>query len=239
MRSRIRSAVQIVALGFFLAGCASTTTEASLKVKVEVLDALSRYEIAYLLQAGDQIEVFVYRHPEFSRKSIVRPDGFISLPLLGDVRAAGKTPLELGKELTKLFSVRLRNPEVTVIVENPPEPMVYVLGEVGGPKALPMRQVKTAAQAIAQAGAVTKAGDLFSVSVVRLSKGGLLEAHTVRTEGYNQPEVYMALQNMLLQPNDLVVIPESYRGQIVRLFTDVNALIQPYFQYRILQTIAD
>ena len=239
MRSRIQSAVQIVALGFLLAGCASTTTEASLKVKVEVLDALSRYEIAYLLQAGDQIEVFVYRHPEFSRKSIIRPDGFISLPLLGDVRAAGKTPLELGKELTKLFSVRLRNPEVTVIVENPPEPMVYVLGEVGGPRALPMRQVKTAAQAIAQAGAVAKAGDLFSVSVVRLNKKGLLEAHTVRTEGYNQPEVYMALQNMLLQPNDLVVVPESYRGQIVRLLTDVNALIQPYFQYRILQTIAD
>jgi hypothetical protein len=78
---------------------------------------------------------------------------------------------------------------------------------------------------------------LFSVSIVRLNKKGLLEAHTVKTEGYSQPEVYMALQNMALLPNDLVVVPESYRGQVIRLLTDVNTLILPYFQYRVLQSL--
>ncbi len=126
---------------------------------------------------------------------------------------------------------------MTVIVENPPEPVVYVVGEVGAPKVLPMRQVKTAAQAIAQAGALQRSAELFSVSVIRLGKTGLLEAHTVQAGGYSQPEVYMALQNLALMPNDLVVVPESYRSQVVRVFSDFNTLILPYFQYRVLQDL--
>lgn len=226
-------------LSILLAGCATTAGEGSrLKVDVQVLDALTRYEAAYALQPGDAIEVFVYRHAEFSRKSIIRADGFISLPLLGDVKAAGKAPKELAEELTEKFSVRLKNPEVTVIVENPPEPMVYVLGEVGGPKPVPLRQARTVAQALTYAGNATKAGDLFSVSIVRLNKDGLLEAHTVQSENYtSQPEIMMALQNMALAPNDLVFVPESYRGQVVRAITDVNIMLAPYFQLRILRAI--
>jgi polysaccharide export outer membrane protein len=234
MRSQTRSAICSIALGILVAGCASTTAMSHLKVDVQVIDALRRYELAYLLQAGDQIEVFVYRHPEFSRKSVVRHDGAISLPLLGDVNAAGKSPKELARELTELFGTRLKNPEVTVIVENPPEPMVYVLGEVGVPKGVALRQARTAAQALAQSGIVTKAAALYSVSVVRLSREGVLEAHTIQSDGASQPEVYMALQNMALMPNDLIVVPESYRGQVVRAITDFNTIIQPYFQYKVL-----
>jgi protein involved in polysaccharide export with SLBB domain len=125
------------------------------------------------------------------------------------------------------------------MVENPPEPMVFVLGEVGGPRALPLRQVKTVAQALAQSGNAVKSGDLFAASIIRLNKEGLLESHTVRTEGYSQPEVYMALQNMPLAANDLVLVPESYRGQFLRLITDVNSMLAPYYQFRILQVITN
>jgi polysaccharide export outer membrane protein len=238
MHALIRCAIRHFLLGIVLAGCVSTTTDLKLKVDVQVLDALTRYEIAYLLQPGDQIEVFVYRQPGFSRKTIVRPDGFISIPLVGEVRAAGKAPRDLSKELTKLFSARLNDPKVTVIVENPPEPMVYVVGEVGAAKAVPFRQAKTAAQAVALAGTLTRGADPSGVSIVRLSKDGMLESHSVETEGYSFPEFYMVLQNFALMPNDLVVVPESYRAQIVRAFTDVNTIIQPYFQYRLLFEIA-
>jgi len=239
MRSVTLWALHCIVLGLLLAACAPMTTEAELKVKVQVLDALTRYEIAYVLQAGDQFEVFVYRHPEFSRKSTIRPDGFISLPLLGEVKAAGMTPRELSAKLTGLFAARVKDPEVTVIVENPPEPMVYVLGHVGGPQALPLRKAQTAAQAMALSGDAKKSGDLFGVSVVRLNKKGLLEAHAVETAGYSQPEVYMALQNIVLLPNDLVVVPESYRSQFVRLIADVNAALLPYFQIRILSIVTE
>jgi polysaccharide export outer membrane protein len=237
MRNLIRSALCAAMLGVLLAGCAVTTTTESLSVEVKVLDSLTRYEAAYLLQAGDQIEVFVYRHPDLSRKAVVRPDGFISLPLLGDVKAAGKAPRDLGDDLRDRYAVRIVNPEVTVIVENPVEPNVYVLGDVGAPRALPLRQARTVAQALALSGNANKAGDLFSVTIIRLNKEGLLESHTVKADGYNQPEILMALHNMALQPNDLVFVPESYRGQVVRLITDINTILVPYYQFKILQTI--
>ncbi len=236
MRGLIRWVLRGIVLGILVPGCAVTTTN-TLKVDVQVLDTLTRYEVAYLLQAGDQIEVFVYRQPDLSRKSIIRPDGYISLPLLGDVKAAGLAPKDLAARLDELYSVRLLKPEVTVIVENPPEPMVYVVGEMGTPKALPFRQARTAAQAIAQSGVVNKAGDLFSVSIVRLNEGGFLEAINVQAQLYSQPEIYMALQNMALHPNDLIVVPEGYRGQVVRIFSDINTLILPYFQYRVLESL--
>lgn len=235
---RISSALVGISLGLLpLAGCLATTTERKLAVKVETLDKLTRYEAVYLLQAGDVIEVFIYRHPDLSRKAVIRPDGFISLPLLGEVQAAEKSPRELTEFLKERYAARLLNPEVTVIVENPPEPMVYVVGEVGGPRALPLRQVKTVAQALAQSGNAVKSGDLFAVAIIRLNKQGLLESHTVKTEGYSQPQVYMALQNMPLAANDLVLVPESYRGQFLRLLTDVNTILAPYFQFRILEAI--
>ena len=226
-------------LGGLVAGCAVPTTTESLKVEVEVLDKLTRYETAYLLQAGDQLEVFIYRHPELSRKAVIRPDGFISLPLAGEVLAAGKAPRDLSQELVAKYGDRIKNPEVTVIVENPQEPMVFVLGEVGAPKAVPLRQAKTAAQAVALVGSPVKTADLSSLAIVRLSKAGLLEAHTVKADGLNQPELYMALHNMPLMPNDLVFVPESYRNQVMRFVNDVNQVLFPYYQYRILQQAID
>jgi polysaccharide export outer membrane protein len=217
-------------LAMALTGCAVTTTNATLKVKTEVLDSLRRYEVSYLLQPGDQIEVFVYRQPDFTRKTVVRPDGYISLPLLGDIKAAGKPPRDLAHEVSEAYSQRLRNPEVTVMVDNAQEPMVYVVGDVAAPRAVPLRQVKTVAQAIAQAGNAVRTASLSSVSVIRLNRDGVLEALTVDADGFNQPEVYMALQNMTVMANDLVVVPESYRGQVVRTVQDINALLAPFFQ---------
>jgi len=239
MRRLVISALTGVALGVLFSGCAATAiNERGPKVSVEVLDALRRYETAYLLQPGDAIEVFVYRHSEFSRKSVVRPDGFISLPLLGDVKAAGLAPSDLAHALTERFSERLKNPEVTVMVENPPEPMVFVVGDVGGAHPVPFRQARTAAQAIAYSGPLGKSGDLSAVSVVRLNSEGYLESHAIEAGGsWSQPEVIMALQNVALKPNDVVFVPESFRAQLVRLGTDINTIMAPYYQLRIIQLI--
>jgi polysaccharide export outer membrane protein len=239
MRRLVTSALIGVALGILLSGCATTAVNATgPKVSIEVVDALRRYEVAYVLQPGDAIEVFVYRHSEFSRKSVVRPDGFISLPLLGDVKAAGVAPSDLAKVLTERFSERLKNPEVTVMVENPPEPMVFVVGDVGGARPVPFRQAKTVAQAIAYAGPLGKSGDLTAVSVVRLNEQGFLESHAIESGGgWSQPEVIMALQSVALKPNDVVFVPESFRAQLVRLGTDINTIVAPYYQLRIIQLI--
>lgn len=239
MRRLLTSTLCGTALAILLPGCATTAINATgPKVSVEVLDALRRYETAYILQPGDAIEVFVYRHAEFSRRSVVRPDGFISLPLLGDVKAAGAAPSDLARLLTERYSERLKNPEVTVIVENPPEPMVFVVGEVGAGRPVPLRQAKTAAQAIAHSGPLMKSGDLYAVSIVRVNAQGFLESHAVEADAsLSQPEVIMALQSVALRPNDVVFVPESFRSQAVRLGTDINTIFSPFYQLRIIQEI--
>jgi len=233
----IRHWLPIGVVLLFSSACATTTTSATLKVKTEVLDSLRRYEHVYMLQAGDQIEVFVYRHPEFSRHTVIRPDGYIAMPLVGEVKAAGKAPRDLQVELVKRFEERIREPEVTVMVENAQEPVVYVVGEVGTPRAVPLRQAHTVAQALAQSGNATRTGSLSSVSVIRLNDQGYLQAITPETDGLSQPEAYMALQNIALVANDLILVPESYRALVMRSANDFNTVFAPYLQFRILHDV--
>lgn len=223
-----------------LASCTSApVTSQKLKLDVVVLDTVRKFEHMYLVQPGDQLEVFLAKHGEFSRKISVRSDGFISLPLLDEVKASGKTPRDLAAELKTLFSQRLRNPDVNVIVLNPPEPMVYVVGQVGVPKALPLRQAATLAQAVAQSGDATKMAAIDSVSVIRLNEQGFLESHVLDAHGKNvsQPEVYMAMAAVLLKPNDLIVVPESYRSQIIRVLQDTSIAFAPLFNVLLLREI--
>jgi polysaccharide export outer membrane protein len=227
-----------IGAALILSACAGTVTQSTLKVDVKVLDALHRYERVYVLQPGDEIEVFLYRHPEFSRKVIVRSDGMISLPLIGEVKAVGVPPKEFSETLDQLYGQRIRNPEITVLVDNPPDPMVYVLGSVGAPKAISFRQARTVAQALAQSGDVLKTGSFESIAIIRLNDTGFLEAHTVQSDGWNQPKTYMALQNMPLEPNDVILVPESYRGQLMRVLQDVNTALSPFYEIRLLQIIS-
>lgn len=221
------------------AGCSTPVTNVTLDVSTEVVDALHRYEVAYLIQPGDVIEVNQQKHAEFTRKVPVRPDGYVSLPLVGEVKVAGQTPADLSRQLQELFSRRLRNPEVTVIVENPPEPMVYVVGQLGASHAVPLRQAKTVAQAITQAGDATRSADLSAVSVIRLSAAGQLQALTLHFNGDDgsQPARYIAMSQMLLQPNDLVLVPESMRSQFVRSLGDAATVLTPIFDLLILKKI--
>jgi polysaccharide export outer membrane protein len=235
-----RGAWAALACAWALAACTSApVTTNKVQVQVEVLNAARRFEHVYQVQPGDQLEIYMQRHNDLSRKVVVRPDGFISLPIIDEVKAGGKAPRELADELKKLFSARLRDPEVNVIVLNPPEPMVYVVGQVGAPKALPLRQAATLAQAIAQSGDATKLAAADSISVIRLNAAGQLEAHVLNTSGrdVSQPEIYMAMATVLLQTNDLIVVPESYRSQIMRLLQDTSTAFVPIFNLMILREI--
>ena len=228
-------------LAAFAGGCAAPEPPhdgTRVQVQDEVLSGARRFERVYVLQAGDLIEVYMPRFAELGRKVAVRPDGFISLPMLGDVKAAGRSPTQLAEDLRTLYSNRLRDPEVNVIVLNPPEPMVYVVGQVGAPKAVPLRQALTLAQAVVQAGDATHTAAPESISVIRLDDQGQLVAHVVKPNGASQPEYYMAMAAYALKANDLVVVPESYRSQIMRVLTDTSVALTPILNVLILREIA-
>lgn len=230
-----------------VSACSSTVSREPLEVDFELIKSLNQYKKEYILSPGDQVEVMVYRHPDLSRTVLIRPDGYVSVPLLDDVKAAGFTVPELDRRLTDLFERRLLNPEVTVIVNNAQEPMVYVMGEVGQPVPVPLRQAKTAAQAVARAGGLRASAAKGNIAVVRLDEEGRLVAHVVKPKQSGQPAYYMVLQSIRLQPDDLIIVPESNRSQFVRFIQDfvttplggLNSLITPYFQLRLIDEELD
>ena len=231
----------------FLVGCSSPIGTTEVKAHPEVIKSLERYTKDYRLQAGDQIEVYVYRHPDFSKSGTIRPDGFLTLPVLDDVKAAGLTPMELDEKVTHSLSKRLKLPEVTVFVENVVEPMVYIHGEVQVASAIPLRKAKTVAQALSQIGGIKREGKIPQLAILRLSDDGYLRAITLEDLGSGQSSYYLAMQNMSLQAEDIIFIPESNRSQFIRAVQDfvntplngLNQILAPYFQFRLINELED
>lgn len=114
----------------------------------------------YHIGKEDVIEVVVFREPELSRVVPVRPDGKISLPLAGELEAAGKTPAELQQGIRTRLASWVHEPAVSVLVREINATRVFVLGEVVRPGGFPLRGPMTVVQAIALAGGRTPyAGD--------------------------------------------------------------------------------
>jgi len=234
-----------LACAFSMAGCTRALSTKPLQAEPQVVESLHRYTKEYVLEAGDSLDVVVYRNPELSRQALIRSDGVISLPILGDVKVAGMTTRQLDDLLAERLRARLVNPEVTVSVTNAREPMVYVVGEVQAATPIPLRDAKTAAQAIARVSLLSRSVDLSHVSIIRLDDTGHIRAYPVRPQEHAQPAPYMALQNVPLQADDLIFVPESKRSQATRAVQDfatmplsaLNLILTPYFQYRIIQDV--
>ena len=226
-----------VALLFGAASCtAPFGTVRDVQASPEVVRSSVRFQKEYLLYPGDQVEVLVWHNADVSRTVTVRPDGFVSLPLLQDVQAAGLTPRELAQSVAKGYSARLLNPEVTVIPTQIRTPTVYVLGDVKAPGAYPSRNAVTAAQALALAGGVLRTGGESDATLIRLDEDGYLEAIPIGSRAsFTQVGPYATLATVLLKPDDIVFIPETGRAQLVRALQDLLVPYQLYFNYRLIE----
>lgn len=132
------------------AGCAGSHNGARAAARPEVGE--------YRIGREDVLEVVVWHEPELSRIVPVRPDGRISLPLAGEVEAAGKTPAELQAGLTKVLGPYIRDAAVAVLVREVNGSRVFVLGEVTRPGGLALRGPMSVVQAIAMSGGRTAFG---------------------------------------------------------------------------------
>jgi len=228
-----------------LSACSSHQIKYDVAAAPEVLTSLKRYSREFVLVPGDKLEVVVYRNPDVSRTVVIRADGNITLPLLDDVKASGISIQDLDTIITEKLKTRLRDPEVSIILANPMDPMVYVYGEVGAVKPVPLRQARTLAQAIAYVGGVTRDAALQDIILVRLDTDNYLKMHILKDKADGPAGPYVAYQNTALQADDLIIVPESRRSLTGRFITDfivkpltgVNHIITPYFQYKIIQDI--
>jgi polysaccharide biosynthesis/export protein len=156
----------------------------------------------YKLTMGDKLRVEVYRDEQLSQTLQIRPDGRITLPLVGDVMAAGKTSAELRDTLTEELGEFVRNPEVTVIVIETVPMNVYVIGEVRSPGAQPVKGETSILQVLAMAGGVTEWAKRKDIRVLRPGPTG----DTIIPFNYNDA-VNGRGRMVTVRPGDTIVVP--------------------------------
>jgi polysaccharide export outer membrane protein len=159
---------------------------------------------SYIIGAEDVITVYVWKEPEMSQKVPVRPDGMISMPLLGEIKAAGYTPVQLGQQLTEAMKKLISDPQVTVIVTEVRSLSFNIVGEVTRPGYFPLTRRMTVLDAIAMAGGFKDFAKTKKIYVLRTSNG------TQERLPFNYKDVINGKnpqQNIELEPRDTIVVP--------------------------------
>jgi polysaccharide export outer membrane protein len=169
-----------------------------------------RSEFKYKIGPGDSVEIFVWRYPEVSTTVPVRPDGFITAPLLEDIPAAGKTPTELARDLEEQLSIYLRDPLVTVIVQGfvgvyPDQ--IRILGEATSNSAIPYRDGMTLLDLMIQVGGISEFAAGNRAILVRFEDGEQ-QKYTLRLDDLVRDADLSA--NTDMRPGDIIIIPESW-----------------------------
>jgi polysaccharide export outer membrane protein len=158
----------------------------------------------YLLGPEDAIEISVWKEPELTKQLVIRPDGKISYPLIGEIQAAGRTVKELREEISKRLEKFVTDAQVTVLLLKAQHYKIYVVGKVQKPGEFVAGRPVTVMQALAMAGGLTPFASPGKIVILR--KGGDRE----QTLPFNYKEVARGRnleQNRVLLPGDVVVVP--------------------------------
>jgi len=158
----------------------------------------------YHLAAGDKLRIEVYKDAQLSQSLQVRPDGKITLPLIGDLEATGLAPIALRDVIAKRLKEYVTNPVVTVIVVEASAATAYVVGEVNSPGAVTLQGGQlTVLQALALAGGLKDFANSKNIRILRKSITG------TQTIDFNYKEAIRGNgQPVYLRPGDTVVVPD-------------------------------
>jgi len=157
----------------------------------------------YRIGPGDKLRIEVYKDAQLSQSVQVRPDGKITLPLIGDLEANNATPLELRDTIAKSLKEYITNPTVTVIVVEALASKVYVMGEVTHPGTMELHGPTTILQALAMAGGFKEFANTKDVKVLRPKSGNGME--TLR---FNYKDMLNGdAKPFYLRSGDTVVVP--------------------------------
>lgn len=163
----------------------------------------------YLIGVGDALQISVWRNPELSLAVPVRPDGKVSMPLIGDIMAANLTATQLSANIVKSLSGYVKSPQVTVIVANPSssdfQRRVRITGAVRSPQSIPYREGMTVLDLVLLAGGPNEFASSNKAKLYR-NINGELKVYPVKLDDLiNDGEIET---NYPLQPSDIVTVPE-------------------------------
>jgi polysaccharide biosynthesis/export protein len=201
---RLTSCAAVVLSTLVLVGCASSQRFPEAPARVQATED-HRYKIGPL----DQLNIIVWRNAELSTTVTVRPDGRISVPLVTDVLASGKSPGELAKEIELTLARVVRDPSVTVIVSSFQgvfNDQIRIVGEATRPQAVPYRQDMTLLDVMIQVGGLTDFADGNGAVLVRGAERG--KQYSVRLRDLLKRGDISA--NVQVRPGDIVIVPQSW-----------------------------
>jgi polysaccharide export outer membrane protein len=163
----------------------------------------------FLLGPEDVVEVTVWKNQDLSRIVTVRPDGMISLPLIGDVQASGLTAEQVGEIISKKLSEYKENPSVSVSVKEVNSYYIYVVGEVVHPGKFPLKSYATVLQGISLAGGFTQYASKNRMAVIRTIDKGTPNEHQIRIPVRYDDLVSGKgeIGNFQLMSGDTIVVP--------------------------------
>ncbi len=165
--------------------------------------------VLYQIGPGDSLEIFVWRNPEISRTLPVRPDGMISMPLVEDVVAVGKTPSQLARDLEKVLSEYIKSPQVNVIVVGfvgTFADQIRVVGKAAQPMALPFRSNMTLLDVLIEVGGLAEGAAGNRAKIIRRTGGQTREIRVRLSDLLNNAKMS---ENIRMMPGDVLLIPES------------------------------
>ncbi len=217
-------------------------------------------ENKYLIGIGDTLDISVWKIPDLSKEVIVRPDGMVSFPLIGDIESVGKTLTELSKILTEKLKTYVKDPQVSVMVKafgakieamediflNEKPEVSVVIKKLGGKKVIVMGDVNdpgvfTFTTEIRLAEAISLAGD-FTRYAVRNS------IVIIRGDIKNKPQVIIAdmvklykygdlSQNVLLQPEDVIFVPRTFVGNIADFIYLIAPILDSIYRGQVINSM--
>lgn len=158
----------------------------------------------YLIGANDLLNIFVWREEDLTQDITVMADGRITFPMIGEIMAKGHTVTELKDIITEKLKDYISNPEVTVVVRESRSRMIYTIGKVTNPGPYQLQPDMTVLQALSTAGGFTEWAETKLIMIVRRDKG----KDVLHRFNYNDFISGKDLkQNILLEPNDTIVVP--------------------------------
>lgn len=158
---------------------------------------------SYVIGPSDVLAITVWKEPTLSGTILVRPDGMISLALLGDIQASGMTPLQLSEQITTKLKKYIQDPNVSVVISQIHSKVVYLLGEVVRRGPVEMTPGMTLLEAIANAGGLTDFANKKKIYLLRNDSGTQQRIPVNYKEALKNGGAF----NLALRPGDTIVVP--------------------------------
>lgn len=220
----------------FLIGCASTgistkddntkkTGDENPNENTEKIDNVSIRMSTFILGIGDTVEISVYRQDDLKRTVRIGHSGIITLPLIGDVQAAGKDIFKLREEIKGRLSKYLIDPQVTVNVTTVQSQKIIVLGEVNSPGIFTLEYDINVVEAISRAGGMTNDAKLNNVLLIRREQGKPTVISLNLKKAFKEGDIS---QNVSLMNGDIIYLPAVTIANVSRYFSHISQIVSPF-----------